>query len=57
MTLSLTSFAQGFTTIDADLMSLLHLDTRPILNIGITDEPSADVEVVLEETTAYIRYV
>lgn len=49
--------AQGFATIDADLMSLLHLSPRSIFNIGANDPTYADVEVVLDETSTYTRYV
>lgn len=49
--------AQGFATVDADLMSLLHLSPRSIFNIGAGDDTYADVEAFLDETSTYTRYV
>lgn len=50
------SHTQGFTTIDTDLMSLMHLSVRAIFNIGAGEETYADVEAMLDETKVYTRY-
>lgn len=49
-------YTQGFSTIDADLMSLMHLSPRAIFNIGVGEETYSDVEALLDETKAYTRY-
>ena len=54
-TMHVLAMAQALATIDTDIMSLLHLSSRYIFNVGAGDETYADVESVLDETKTYTR--
>ncbi|CAM9135038.1 unnamed protein product, partial [Choristocarpus tenellus] len=45
---------KSYTTIDTDLMSLLHLNCRPIFNFGKGDAMYIDVEAELDDARVYI---
>ena len=48
------NFVASLTSIEKDIMTLIHMEDRPILNVGKGDPLYADVDVVLDEIKSFI---